>query len=162
MRTLVVAFAAATLASCAPEPVALAPGAPARVEVFRPRRNLAFELSDGAWVSARSGRAARPGEIERLLGALRVLRAGPALAPSSASAAYGLGPADSLRLRVTAADGGVLFDGEFGRRTAGAAAYFRARPGAPVRLAEGLDPESLRGAEDEWLLPAPGFDSLPP
>lgn len=162
MRTLAAALAAALLAACSAEPVALAPGAPARVEAFRPRRNLAFELSDGAWVSARSGRAVKPGEIERLLDALRTLRAGPPLAPASAAAAYGLGPADSLRLRVTAADGGVLFDGEFGRRTAGAAAYFRARPDAPVRLAEGLDPETLRAAEDEWLLPAPGFGSLLP
>lgn len=156
------ALAALALAACSAEPVAMAPGEAARVEVFRPRRNLSFERADGAWSSTRSGRAVRPGEIERLLDALKTLRAGPSVAPGSQAEAYGLGPADSLRVRVTDAAGRALFDGEFGRRTAGAAAYFRSRPGGPVRLAEGLDPEGLRAAEEGWLEPAPGFGRLDP
>lgn len=149
-----------------PKPAALrADREAARVEVRRPREDLILTReAGGSWLVARQDDLADAEAVERLLSGLRALTFGPALGAADAAVASGLGPADSLRLRVLDDAGHALFDGEFGRRVFARSAYFRSRDGDPVRLATGLEPELLTRPATAWreprLLPGGCADGL--
>ncbi len=138
-----------------PAPAALRPDREAaRVEVRRPREDLILTReANGPWLVARQEDLADAESVELLLSGLRALEFGPSLGASQDAVASGLGPADSLRVRVLDDSGRVLFDGEFGRRVFGRSAYFRRREGEPVRLAAGLDPELLTRPATAWREP---------
>lgn len=128
-----------------PPPAALAAGRrPTRVEIRRPREDITLMRDDGPWRILREDDLADGEAVERLLAGLRALEFGPAAAPPESAFAYGLGPADSVRVRVLDGNGLTLFDGLFGRRAFGRSSYFRASERDWVRLASGFDPELLR------------------
>ncbi|UPT72743.1 MAG: hypothetical protein M0D55_12480 [Elusimicrobiota bacterium] len=119
----------------------------------RPREDLILTRAPGGpWTLERQNGDLADGEAAAaLLEGLRRLEFGPAL--EAGSVASGLGPADSVRVRALDASGRELFDGWFGRRVFARSAYFRARDGAPVRLASGLDPDLLTRPATDWREP---------
>lgn len=136
-------------------PAALKNGAePARIEVRRPREDLIMTRETGGrWIVARQDDLADAESVELLLSGLRALTFGPPIAPAGAGLALGLGPADSVRVRVLDEAGRALFDGLFGRRLFGRSSYFRLTDKDSVRLAAGLDPELLLRSSGEWREP---------
>ena len=149
-----------------PAPASLRSGAePVRIEVRRPREDLILTRdAGGPWVISRQDDLADSEAVELLLNGLRTLEFGPPITPSDAGFASGLGPADSSRVRVLDSAGRPLFDGFFGRRVFGRSCYFRADDRAPVRLANGVDPELLLRSSAQWreprLLPGGCADGL--
>ncbi len=139
----------------ASSPKHLAAGAkPSRIEVRRPREDLILTREDERpWIVARQDDLADAEAVELLLSGLSALAFGPPVAPPAAGLAYGLGPADSSRVRVLDAAGRPLFDGLFGRRLLGRSAYFRASDRDSVRVATGVDPELLLRSSAQWREP---------
>ena len=124
---------------------------PARIEVRRPREDLILTRDQGGpWIVARQPDLADSEAVELLLSSLRTIEFGPALGPADSAPASGLGPADSIRLRVLDSANKELFDGYFGRRVFSHSAYFRVGEQDAVRWASGLDPELLRRPSAQW------------
>ena len=125
--------------------------APDRIEVRRPREDVILETGEGRWRVERQGNDFADSEaVESLLSGLRALAFGPAADDGASALAYGLGPADSTRVRVLDRSGSVLFDGRFGRRAFARSAWFRASDRDAIRLASGLDADLLARSSAEW------------
>ncbi|MEQ1918707.1 MAG: hypothetical protein ABL955_05865 [Elusimicrobiota bacterium] len=139
----------------APAPARLSSDAePARIEVRRPREDLILSRETGGpWVIPRQDDLADAEAVELLLSGLRALSFGPPIAKPGAALASGLGPADSVRVRVLDATGRTLFDGLFGRRLFGHSSYYHAHDQDVVRLATGVDPELLLRSSAQWREP---------
>jgi hypothetical protein len=139
----------------ASSPASLGSGTePARIEVRRPREDLILTReAGGPWIVARQDDLADAESVELLLSGLRALSFGPPVAPPAAGLAYGLGPADSSRVRVLSESGRALFDGLFGRRLLGHSSYFRTADRDAVRVATGVDPELLLRSSAQWREP---------
>ena len=121
---------------------------PARVEIRRPREDVVLEKRDGVWTVARQEDRADGEAIAALLEGLKNLDYSSVIAKGATAAHYGLGPADSVGVRVLDKKGILPFAGHFGSRVFDRSAHFRASERDGV-LRQFIEENMRRGVPQE-------------
>ncbi len=122
-----------------------------RVELMRGGGSLTLERrAAGSWTVTPPGDLADADAAERLAAGLAALTLGDVVAGREDAAAYGLAPADAVKVRAWRETARGPAEASFGRRALDGGLHAMEPGDAPVRFARGPDPDLLARPAEGW------------